>query len=405
MLYDAGMVDTAQGSSLDRLLRNRLDDREARAVRRRLRTLDSGSGPRVVIEGRSVIQLCSNDYLGLAAHPAVTRAAAEAALDYGAGAGSARLVAGTSPPHTALEADLARLKGAEAALTFTSGYHANTGVLPILAGAADVIFSDALNHASLVDGCRLSRAAVRVYPHADAVALERLLRDAGGFRRRLVVTETVFGMDGDLAPLADLVSIARRHDAWLVVDEAHATGLFGPDGGGRVSELGLTGAVDVQLGTLSKALGALGGYVAGSATLIDWVINAARPFVYTTALPPAAAAAARAAIGVLAAEPGRRERVRSHAAWLRARLTDLGFRLAPGRSPILPVLVGGAEDAVRLADALLARRVLAPAIRPPTVPDGTARLRVTPMATHTAEDLAEAVDAFRAAGSETGCLR
>jgi len=399
------MVDTAQGSSLDQLLQTRLEDHEKRAVRRRLRPLDSGIGPRVLVDGRSVIQLCSNDYLGLAAHPAVTRAAADAALEYGAGAGSARLIVGTSAPHAALERELARLKQTEAALVLSSGYHANTGVLPVLAEAEDVIFSDELNHASLIDGCRLSRAAVRVYRHADADHLERLLREAGGFRRRLIVTETVFGMDGDLAPLADLAALARRHDAWIVVDEAHATGVYGRNGGGLVSQLGLTGAVDVQIGTLSKALGALGGYVAGSEALIDWVVNAARTFIYTTALPPAAVAAARAAIAVLEAEPERRDLVWSHAARLRGRLTEIGFRLGPSRSPILPVLVGDADRAVRLSEALLARGVLVPAIRPPTVPDGTARLRVAPMATHTADDLAVATEAFAAAGRAAGHLR
>ena len=399
------MVDTARGSSLDHLLQTRLEDHEKRAVRRRLRPLDSGIGPRVVVDGHSVIQLCSNDYLGLAAHPAVTRAAADAALEYGAGAGSARLIVGTSAPHAALERELARWKQTEAALVLSSGYHANTGVLPVLAGADDGIFSDELNHASLIDGCRLSRAAVHVYRHADAEHLDRLLLDAAGFRRRLIVTETVFGMDGDIAPLEDLVALARRHDAWIVVDEAHATGVFGQNGGGLVSQLGLTEAVDVQIGTLSKALGSLGGYVAGSAALVDWVVNAARTFIYTTALPPAAVAAARAAIAVLSAEPERRDRVWSHAAWLRERLTEIGFRLGPGRSPILPVLIGDADRAVRLSDALLARGVLVPAIRPPTVPDGTAGLRVAPMATHTADDLAGAVDAFAAAGRATGHLR
>jgi 7-keto-8-aminopelargonate synthetase-like enzyme len=244
-----------------------------------------------------------------------------------------------------------------------------------------------------------------VYRHADADHLERLLREADGFRRRVIVTETVFGMDGDLAPLADLVALARRHDAWTVVDEAHATGVFGRTGGGLVSQLGLTDAVDVQIGTLSKALGSLGGYVAGSAALIDWVVNAARTFIYTTALPPAAVAAARAAIALLTAEPERRDRLWAHATWLREHLTRIGFRLGPSRSPILPVLVGDAEAAVQLGDALLAHGVLAPAIRPPTVPAGTARVRVTPMATHTADDLAKAVDAFAAAGRETGHLR
>ncbi len=401
----AAMSGVSTPARLDQILQAGLEHRDRNGIRRRLRPLDSGIGPRVVIDGHSVIQLCSNDYLGLAAHPAVTRAAAEAALEYGAGAGSARLIVGTSAPHAALERDIAELKQTGAAVVLSSGYHANTGVLPILAGADDVVFSDELNHASLIDGCRLSRAAVRVYRHADADHLERLLREAGGFRRRLIVTETVFGMDGDLAPLADLAAAARRHDAWIVVDEAHATGVFGRTGAGLVSELGLTEAVDVQIGTLSKALGSLGGYAAGSASLGDWVINAARTFIYTTALPPAAVAAARAAIAVLSAEPERRDRLWAHATWLRERLTEIGYRLGPSRSPILPVLVGDAEGAARLSDALLARGVLVPAIRPPTVPDGTARLRVTPTASHTAADLAEAIDAFAAAGRETGRLR
>ena len=390
---------------LDEELRVRLDERETGGIRRQLRPLGSGIGPRVVIDGRSVIQLCSNDYLGLAAHPDVTRAAADAALAYGAGAGSARLIVGTSPPHVALEHAIAELKQTAAAVVLSSGYHANAGVLPLLAGDGDVIFSDALNHASLIDGCRLSRAATRVYRHADAEHLDRLLREAGGFRHRVIVTETVFGMDGDLAPLADLVAAARRHDAWIVVDEAHATGVFGPGGGGLVAQLGLSDAIDVQIGTLSKALGSLGGFVAGPATLVDWVINAARTFVYTTGLPPPAAAAARAAITVMRGEPERRDRLWSHATWLRQRLTDAGFRLGPSRSPILPVITGSAASAVELSRALLARGVLAPAIRPPTVPDGTARLRVTPMATHTAEDLDEALDAFVAAGRATGHTR
>ena len=399
------MIGATTRVRLDEVLPARLADRQSRDLHRRLRPIEGGIGPRVALDGRSVIQLCSNDYLGLAAHPTVTRAAADAALEYGAGAGSARLVVGTSAPHAALERDVARLEETEAAVVLSSGYHANTGVLPALAGAEDVIFSDELNHASLIDGCRLSRAAVRVYRHADADHLDRLLRDASDFRRRLIVTETVFGMDGDLAPLADIAALARRHDAWLVVDEAHATGVFGRTGGGLVSQLGLTEAVDVQIGTLSKALGSLGGYVAGSAALVDWVINAARTFIYTTALPPSAAAAARAAIAVLGAEPERRDRLWAHATRLREGLTAMGYALGASRSPILPVLVGDAGTAVRLSEALLARGVLVAAIRPPTVPDGTARLRVTPMATHTADDVAAAIDAFAAAGRETGHLR
>lgn len=398
------MTTAAARRSLAEALAGRLAEREARAIRRRVRPLAETVGTHVQLEGRRLLQCCSNDYLGLALHPAVTRAAAEAAQAHGAGAGSARLVAGTSTLHAALEDDLARLKGTEAALVFSSGYHVNAGLLPALAADGDLILSDALNHASLIDGCRLSRAAVRVYRHADVGHLEELLRNSEHFRHRFIVTESVFAMDGDLAPLAEIVATARRHDAWTVVDEAHATGVFGPTGGGLVEQLGLTDAIDVQVGTLSKALGSLGGFVAGSRELVDWLLNAARTFVYTTATPPAVVAASRTAIRVLTTEPERRARLWSNAAKLRESLQRVGFRLAAGTSPILPVLVGEAKDAVRLADAVLERGVLVPAIRPPTVQEGTARLRVTLMATHTDADVEEAAAAFAAAGQATGLL-
>lgn len=398
------MTTAATRHSLADALAERLAEREAHAIRRRLRPLARTIGTHVELGGRRLLQCCSNDYLGLAAHPAVTRAAARAAATYGAGAGSARLVAGTSTLHAALEDDLARVKGTEAALVFSSGYHVNAGLLPALAGDGDLILSDALNHASLIDGCRLSRAEVRVYRHADADHLEELLRDSGLFRHRFVVTESVFAMDGDLAPLAEIVAAARRHDAWMVVDEAHATGVFGPTGAGLVEQLDLTDAVDVQIGTLSKAIGSLGGFVAGSRELVDWILNAAHTFVYTTALPPAVVAAARAALAVMRAEPERRARLWSNAETLRGALKRVGFRVATSASPILPVLVGDANAAVRLADALLERGVLIPAIRPPTVPEGTARLRVTTMATHTDGDLEEAAAAFAAAGRATGLV-
>ncbi len=398
------MVGTTRRSSLNEALAARLEERETRAVRRHLRPIASGIGPRVTIDGRSVLQFCSNDYLGLAAHPAVTGAAAEALAAYGTGAGAARLVVGTSSSHVTLEHAIAQLKRTEAAVVLASGYHANTGVLPALTGPEDIIFSDALNHASIIDGCRLSRARVEIYRHADAAHLESLLAASTDARRRVIVTETVFAMDGDLAPLRDLVALAARHDASLVVDEAHATGVFGPRGGGLVDALGLEDAVEVQIGTLSKAIGALGGYVAGSRALIDTVVNDARTFIYTTALPPAIAAAAHAAIGLIAREPERRARLLSHAAMLRAQLSAAGFRVSAGESPILPVIIGDAAAAIAMSDALLDRGVLVPAIRPPTVPAGTARLRVTPMATHTDADLAEAVDVFIAAGRATGQL-
>ena len=398
------MFKTPPRSSLDEDLRARLDALESHSIRRQLRPISSGIGPRIVVDGRSILQFCSNDYLGITSHPAVTRAAEMALSRYGTGAGSARLVVGTSPPHCELEEALAQLKQTEAALALSSGYHANTGVLPALAGSEDRIFSDALNHASIIDGCRLSRAATKIYRHNDVEHLTTLLSATGTSRRRVIVTESVFAMDGDLAPLSELASVAKQYDALLVVDEAHATGVFGSQGGGLVQELELGAHVDVQIGTLSKAIGALGGYVAGSQTLIDTLINEARTFIYTTALPPSVAASATAAIQVIIQEPERREQLWQHARFLRKALAAAGYHINPGNSPILPVMVGDAAQAVALSNALFTHGVLVSAIRPPTVPTGTARLRVTPMATHTENDLEQAVDAFIAAGRDTDYL-
>ena len=398
------MFKTPPRSSLDEDLRARLDARESHAIRRRLRPISSRIGPRIVVDGRSILQFCSNDYLGITSHPAVTRAAEMALARYGTGAGSARLVVGTSSPHCELEEALAQLKQTEAALALSSGYHANTGVLPVLTGSEDIIFSDALNHASIIDGCRLSHAATKIYHHNDIEHLTTLLSATGTTRRRVIVTESVFAMDGDLAPLSDLASVAKQYDALLVVDEAHATGVFGSHGGGLVQELELGANVDVQIGTLSKAIGALGGYVAGSQTLIDTLINEARTFIYTTALPPSVAASATAAIQVIIKEPERREQLWQHARFLRKALAAAGYHINPGNSPILPVMIGDAAQTVALSNALFTHGVLVSAIRPPTVPTGTARLRVTPMATHTENDLEQAVDAFIAAGRDTDYL-
>ena len=398
------MFKTPPRSSLDEDLRARLDALESHSIRRQLRPISSGIGPRIVVDGRSILQFCSNDYLGITSHPAVTRAAEMALSRYGTGAGSARLVVGTSSPHCELEEALAQLKQTEAALALSSGYHANMGVLPALAGSEDRIFSDALNHASIIDGCRLSRAATKIYRHNDVEHLTTLLSATGTSRRRVIVTESVFAMDGDLAPLSELASVAKQYDALLVVDEAHATGVFGSQGGGLVQELELGAHVDVQIGTLSKAIGALGGYVAGSQTLIDTLINEARTFIYTTALPPSVAASATAAIQVIIQEPERREQLWQHARFLRKALDAAGYHINPGNSPILPVMVGDAAQTVALSNALFTHGVLVSAIRPPTVPTGTARLRVTPMATHTENDLEQAVDAFIAAGRDTDYL-
>ncbi|MGH7787354.1 MAG: aminotransferase class I/II-fold pyridoxal phosphate-dependent enzyme, partial [Candidatus Binatia bacterium] len=279
----------------DAWLRDDLRRLAAVGLQRALRPVDGAQGARVLVDGRAVLALCSNNYLGLADHPALIEAAIEATRTYGVGAGASRLISGSMRPHHELEARLAAFKHSEAALLFTSGYHANLGTIAALVGPGDAVFSDALNHASLIDGCRLSRAATYVYPHVDLAGLEERLRAAPA-RRRLIVTDSIFSMDGDAAPLAALCDLAEQYDALLMVDEAHATGVLGPHGAGLVEALGLQARVAVQMGTLGKALGSFGAYVAGSRAMIDYLINHARTFIFTTALPPAVVAAAGAAL-------------------------------------------------------------------------------------------------------------
>jgi 8-amino-7-oxononanoate synthase len=376
---------------------------EARGLRRRLRALGSASEATVDLAGRPMLLFSSNNYLGLATHPAL-REAARAAIDrWGCGSGASRLIAGHTDLHAEVEAGLAALKGTEAALLFPSGYQANIGAIGALMGAGDHLYSDALNHASIIDGCRLSRATVHVFPHGDVAALERSLAATPPGGRRLIVTDSVFSMDGDRAPLAALVALAERHRSLLMVDEAHATGVLGPRGAGLAAAEGLSDRIDVHMGTLGKALGGAGAYVAGSRALVDVLVNRARSFVFTTALAPAAVAAAGAAIDVLGREPERRARLLENAERMRAGLRALGYAVG-GDTHILPVMLGDNRLALAMGDALLARGVLVQPIRPPTVPPGTARLRVTPMATHRPTDVDRALQAFAEAGRETGAL-
>ena len=371
---------------------------------RALRPIDGAQDAVVSLEGHDVLLFSSNNYLGLANHPALKRAAAEAIERFGCGSGASRLISGSMAVHHELEARLAALKKTEAALVFPTGYHANVGVLSALMGPGDTILSDGLNHASIIDGCRLSRAEVRVYPHGDPHALDALLAACPPSGRRLIVTDTVFSMDGDLAPLAELVELAQHYDAWLMVDEAHATGVFGAHGGGLVEQAGLVDRVDIHMGTLGKALGGIGAYVAGSRELIDWLVNRARSFIYTTGMPPAAAASALAALDLVEREPERRQRLWNNTRFLSDGLRGLGYRIGDSRSQILPVIIGDARQTMALAEATLRRGVFAHGIRPPTVPEGTSRIRVTPMATHTRAQLERTLDAFEAAGKEVGVL-
>ena len=370
-------------------LGRRLSELESEGLRRRLRVVESPQGPKVLLDGAPVLMLCSNNYLGLADHPRVRRAAANAALRWGTGAGASRLISGTMPAHAELEAALAEFKGKPAALLFGSGYLANVGVISALAGADEVVFSDELNHASIIDGCRLANAETFVYRHADPEHLEWGLRKARG-RGALIVTDGIFSMDGDTAPLAELVELARRHDCRLMVDEAHATGCIGPDGRGSVAEAGLADEVDVVMGTLGKALGSYGAYVCGSAQLRDYLINTCRPLIFSTALPPPVSAAAEAALDLLRRWPRRVERLQANATVLRKALAAQGLEVETTGSHIVPLIVGDAGEAVELCERALEQGVFAQAIRPPTVPHGTSRLRMCVMATHLVADLERA---------------
>ncbi|MEQ8849332.1 8-amino-7-oxononanoate synthase [Botrimarina sp.] len=360
---------------------------------RRWRRIGSGLPPGAVDFG-------SNDYLDLAADPRLAARAAEAARRYGWGAGASPVVSGRSEAHADLEASIARFEGAEAAILFPSGFAANAGVVPALVGEGDALYSDAKNHASLIDGCRLARAERRVYPHADTQRLAAMLRaDAGRFRRRLIVTDGLFSMDGDFAPLAELGDLAQRHGAMLLVDEAHATGVWGARGRGSVERAAadapeLPSQVAVRIGTLSKALGCAGGFVAGSAELIDWLANRARTYVFSTSPPPAAAAAASEAIRIAQSEPEQRGRVIASAAWLRDELAARGWSTGRSVSQIVPVVVGEPDDTMRLAARLADAGLYVPAIRPPTVPVGESLIRVSVSARHTPEDLQRLVDAL-----------
>jgi 8-amino-7-oxononanoate synthase len=370
-------------------LGQRLEDLESEGLRRRLRLIDGPQGPEVMLDGRPVLLLCSNNYLGLADHPRLRRAAADAALALGTSSGASRLISGSMSIHGDLEAKLAEFEGTEAALLFGSGYLANTGAIAALAGRGEVVFSDELNHASLIDGCRLARADTFVYRHRDAEHLEWGLRRAAR-RAALIVTDGVFSMDGDIAPLGELAILARRHRARLMVDEAHATGCIGPGGRGSVAAAGLTGEVDLIVGTLGKALGGYGAYVCGSREMTEFLVNTARPFIFSTAPPPPAVAAASAALELLAESPKRVERLRANAGALREGLRSEGLGPIGADTQIVPLVIGEADDAMAICERLLEAGIFAQAIRPPTVPAGTCRLRLTVMATHRIDDLRRA---------------
>ena len=382
-------------SAIDQELRIELDAIRSGGLYRALRAVEGAQGPKIRVGERDYLCFCSNNYLGLAAHPEVKEAARDAIERYGWGSGASRLISGTMWPHEALEMRLASFKRAPAAILFPTGYMANLGVISSLTGAEDLVIIDKLDHASIVDGCRLSGARLRVYLHGNMKKLEKILAGSAGYRRRLIVTDSIFSMDGDLAPLGEIVKLAEKHDSWVMVDEAHATGVLGRGGRGGAELLGVEKKIDISLGTLSKALGGSGGFVTGSADLIDFLRNRARSFIYTTAPPPAVCAAAMAAIDIVERSPGLRGALLGKAARLRSGLNAFGLDTMGSGYHIVPVLVGEARAAMEISENLFERGILAPAIRPPTVPKGASRLRLAVMATHTDKDIEQVINAFR----------
>lgn len=378
-----------------------LAQRDEAGLTRRMTRLDTPPGPEAEINGRRVLIFSSNDYLGLTQHPRLKQAASRAALEWGGGAGASRLVSGHLALAEDLEEETARFKHTSACLAMATGYMTNLGLVTSLAGPGDLIVSDRLNHASLVDACRLSRAQVEVYPHGDADAAGRII-EANCGRHCLIVTDGVFSMDGDVAPLPRLADLARKHEALLIVDDAHATGVLGPTGRGSLEHFGLSAASPfiVQMGTYSKALGSLGGFVAGSQTLIEFLRNKSRPFFYSTGLPPATLAASLEALKIIASEPEHRRRLAENTAHLKEGLLEAGLEILPSDSAILPIMVGPAHKAVELSARILAGGLFCPAIRPPSVPEGASRLRLSLMATHTREHLDRALEIITRAARE-----
>jgi glycine C-acetyltransferase len=386
-------------------LETELNALRAQGLFRRLRVLDDPQAAHASFDHRSVVNLSSNNYLGLTTHPRLIERALDAVQRLGVGSGSVRTIAGTMAIHLELEARLAAFKQTEAAVVFQSGFTANAGTVASLLGRDDVIVSDELNHASIIDGARLSRATIKVFPHRDADAARRIVSELPRDRRTLIITDGVFSMDGDLGALPALADIAEEHGAIMMVDDAHASGVFGRDGRGTVDHFGLHGRVDVQVGTLSKAIGVLGGYVAGSRALIDFLYHRARPFLFSTSHPPAVAAACIAALDVLQSEPALMTRLWSNTEYFKNGLRALGFDTGASESPITPVIVGDGSLAMRLSDRLFEEGVFAQGIGFPTVPHGRARVRTIVTATHTRDELSFALDRFKAVGAELGVLR
>ncbi len=367
---------------------------------RSFRSVQGAQEARVKINGREVVNLCSNNYLGLANHPRLHEAAQKAVKKFGCGGGASRLICGNNVLNDELEERLARFKREERALVFSTGYQANMGIIPVLTGRDGIIFSDRLNHASIIDGVRLSRSKARIYPHCDPAGLRKEVEEAGGYDRGLIVTESVFSMDGDIAPLAEIAQVAEEKGLMMMVDEAHATGVLGENGRGAVNEQGLAGELTAVMGTLGKALGSFGAYICGSNELIDLLINRSRTFIFTTSLPPAVLATAIEAIKLLETNDTLRRLLWANTKYFSKELVQLGFDVRVSESPIIPLMIGENDLTMEFCRRLLERDILIQGIRPPTVPKGSARLRITLMATHSREDLEKALEALKDIGRE-----
>lgn len=383
-------------------LQEKLNQLKDAGLYRTLRTVDGEQGPRIKIDGREVLLLCSNNYLGLASHPYVKEAAKRAIDRYGLGAGASRLVSGTMKAHIELEERLAAFKGRESALVFNSGYHANIGLITALLGRGDYCISDKLNHASIIDGCLLSGANFKRYPHKDMNALEEILRSIQNTKNsRLIITEGIFSMDGDIAPLKELVWLKERYGAMLMIDDAHGTGVMGNKGRGTIEHLGIDDDSIIEMGTLGKALGSFGAFVAGRKELIEFIINKARSFIYTTALPPSICAASIAALDIVEKEPERRSTLLKKASYFRGELKAAGFNTLESEAHIIPVLIGDNRLCLEISQRLLSEGVFIQAIRPPTVPDGTSRLRISLIYDHDMKDIDYALEVLKKIGDAT----
>jgi len=395
------MAQTGTGMSF---LNTDIEQLKEQGLHRSLRIIGSPNKPVFTVDGKDVINLSSNNYLGLTTHPKLIAASVKATEWYGVGTGAVRTIAGTMNLHEELERRLADFKHTEASLTFQSGFTANTGVLQSLLKDEDVIISDQLNHASIIDGIRLSRAQRKVFPHKDMDGLESVLKETQSARVRLIVTDGVFSMDGDIAPMPQIVDLAERYGAIVMIDDAHGSGVLGKNGRGTVNHFDLDGRVQIQIGTLSKAIGSVGGYVAGDEILRDYLIHMARPFLFSTSQPPGVVASCIAAIDVLEQEPEIIDRLWENTRFFKQKLTDLGFNTGRSETPITPVIVGEAHQAMALSDKLFERGVFAQGIGFPTVAKGQARLRTIVSAAHTKEQLQQALDAIAEAGRELGII-